>query len=441
MKLKQLLARRAALAAEMRNVADKATSEGRGLDDSEKAKYSEIRTQLAGVDAALEIEAELIEAERQKIGAAAAAAASGQANTAVDPNQQQANQQKWASFGEFLGAVARSAITGSMDRRLTQPAASTGANEAIGSDGGFLVNTDFATTLLKNAYNNSVILNGGPGYSGVTRIPLSANSNGININALAEASRADGSRWGGIQAYWLEEGGTFAGSRPKFRQIALKLKKLTGLCYATDELLADATALESVISQGFGEEFAFKLQDALINGTGAGQPLGILNAAATVSQAKESAQTATTINATNIKKMYGRMFARSIPNSVWHINQDCWQQLFSLADAGNNSLYVPPGGLSAAPYGTLMGRPVVPIEQCATLGTVGDILFADWSEYLWCDKGTMESASSMHVQFLTGEMVYRFTFRCDGQPAWNSALTPFKGSNTQSPFISLATRS
>ena len=440
MKLKQLLNRRAALAAEMRSVADKATSEGRGLDDSEKSKYSELKSQLAGVDAAIEIEAELVAAERQQIGAAAAAQASGQQTAIVDPNQRQADQQRWSSFGEFLTAVARSAITGSMDRRLTQPAASTGANEAIGSDGGFLVNTDFSTTLLKNAYNNSVILNGGPGYSGVTRIPLSANSNGININALAETSRVDGSRWGGIQAYWLEEGGTFTGSRPKFRQIALKLKKLTGLCYATDELLADATALESVISQGFGEEFAFKLQDALINGTGAGQPLGILNAAATVSQAKESAQTATTINATNIKKMYGRMFARSIPNSVWHINQDCWQQLFSLADAGNNSLYVPPGGLSAAPYGTLMGRPVVPIEQCATLGTVGDILFADWSEYLWCDKGTLESASSMHVQFLTGEMVYRFTFRCDGQPAWNSALTPFKGSNTQSPFVSLAAR-
>jgi HK97 family phage major capsid protein len=102
---------------------------------------------------------------------------------------------------------------------------------------------------------------------------------------------------------------------------------------------------------------------------------------------------------------------------------------------------MPPGGMSAAPYGTLMGRPVVPIEQCQTLGTVGDILFCDWSEYLWCDKGSLESASSMHVQFLTGEMVYRFTFRCDGQPAWNSALTPFKGSATQSPFISLATRS
>jgi HK97 family phage major capsid protein len=343
-------------------------------------------------------------------------------------------------MGEFLGAVARHALGQGSDARLVAPFASTGANEAVGSDGGFLVQTDFSTTLLRRAYNNTSVLNGGSGYSGVSRIPISPNANQIKINALAETSRADGSRWGGIQAYWLEEGGTYTSSRPKFRQVTLSLKKLIGLCYATDELLADAMALEAVLSDGFSEEFSFKIQDALFNGTGAGQPLGILNAACLVSVAKESAQTADTINATNIQKMYARMWARGVPNSVWHINQDCWPQLFKLADAGNNSLYMPPGGMSAAPYGTLMGRPVVPVEQCQTVGDKGDIYFCDWSEYVWCDKGSLESASSMHVQFLTGEMVYRFTFRCDGQPKWNAALTPFKGSNTQGPFITLAER-
>jgi len=438
MKYKQMLARRSALVAAMRECAAKADAGGREMNSEELAKYGELKAEAEVIKAAIKREEELIELERQAIGGELVPTIV--ATPATDPNQPVADSKKWKSFGEFLGAVAKAGMTGVMDQRLVQPSASTGAQEAVGSDGGFLVMTDFSTTLLKRAYNNTVILNGGPGYAGVTRIPVSANSNGININALAETSRVDGSRWGGIQGYWLEEGGSYTGSRPKFRQISLKLKKLIGLCYATDELLADSMALESVISQGFGEEFGFKLQDSLINGTGAGQPMGILVSPCLVQVAKETSQTLTTINTTNIRKMYTRMWARGVPTSVWHINQDCWQQLFALADAGSNSLYVPPGGLSAAPYGTLMGRPVVPIEQCQTLGQKGDIYFCDWSEYLWTDKGTLDAASSIHVQFLTGEMTYRFTFRCDGQPAWNSALTPFKGSATQSPFITLAIR-
>jgi hypothetical protein len=49
----------------------------------------------------------------------------------------------------------------------------------------------------------------------------------------------------------------------------------------------------------------------------------------------------------------------------------------------------------------------------------------------------MESASSMHVRFLNDEMAFRITFRVDGHALWNSALTPFKGTNTLSPFVTL----
>ena len=82
----------------------------------------------------------------------------------------------------------------------------------------------------------------------------------------------------------------------------------------------------------------------------------------------------------------------------------------------------------------------MPLEQCATVGTVGDISFCDWRQYKTIDKGGMESASSIHVEFLTDQMVFRFIMRLEGQPKRNKTLTPFKGSNTQSSFITLATR-
>ena len=102
---------------------------------------------------------------------------------------------------------------------------------------------------------------------------------------------------------------------------------------------------------------------------------------------------------------------------------------------------MPPGGLSSQPYGTLFGRPVIPIEQCQTLGDKGDIILADMSQYILADKGGVQSASSIHVRFVNDESVFRFVYRVAGQPIWHSALTPFTGAaNTLSPFVTLNAR-
>ena len=70
-----------------------------------------------------------------------------------------------------------------------------------------------------------------------------------------------------------------------------------------------------------------------------------------------------------------------------------------------------------------------------------DIVLADYSDYIFIDKGGVKSAQSMHVRFLFGEEVFRLTYRLDGQPINNSALTPFKGTTTTSHYVALATRS
>ena len=215
----------------------------------------------------------------------------------------------------------------------------------------------------------------------------------------------------------------------------------------TDELLADAPTLSGYLNRVFPDEINFVVGDSLVNGTGAGQPLGILNAPCTVSVAKETGQAAATIVPQNIVKMWARLFRgmASGENSgaVWFINQDVNPQLqlmtLGIGTAGVVT-YMPPGGLSGKPYATLMGAPIVETEWNATLGTVGDIILADMSQMVSISK-SMESAQSMHLYFDTDETAYRVTFRLDAQPWWSSALTPFKGSNTQSCFVTLATRS
>ena len=168
-----------------------------------------------------------------------------------------------------MQAVLRAAQPGgNVDPRLTTRAV-LGMSEGMPSDGGFLVQTDFAAELLKRAYE-----------TGAGGEPLPAHPDQRqrqrpeDQRRSTKSRRADGSRWGGVRAYWTAEAGDKTNATPAFRQIELSLKKLTGLAYATDELLADASALEQVLMQAFSEEFGFKLDDAIINGDGAGQAAG-----------------------------------------------------------------------------------------------------------------------------------------------------------------------
>jgi len=90
---------------------------------------------------------------------------------------------------------------------------------------------------------------------------------------------------------------------------------------------------------------------------------------------------------------------------------------------------------------TIFGRPLFLTEHAQTLGTVGDLYYADLSYYVIGDRQGVTIASSDHYRFANGETVWRFTERLDGAPWLDSAITPQHGSNTLSPFVALATRS
>jgi HK97 family phage major capsid protein len=416
---------------EMRALLDKAAADGRDLNESEAATYDDQLKALVAAEKSIEREEALLDRERRMApiedpseAAAAVAGAPGQ-------------KAGFLSFGEFLRAVVMHERTKGRNSDPRLVAAAAGMSEAVPSDGGFLVQKDFSSELLTRIYETGQIA------SRVTKLPISPKSNGIKINAIDEDSRADGSRWGGVQAYWVNEAASFTGSKPKFRQIELQTQKLIALCYSTDELLEDAVALEAVISQAFGQEMMFKVEDAILNGTGAGQPLGILNSGAVIQQAKDAADSGATITTTDVLNMWSRLWSRSRPNSAWFIDQSVEPKLYALTLGSGTAvqlLYTPPGQ-NGNQYGMLLGRPVIPVEHCAVLGTPGDVVLADLSQYLLIDKGAPRQDYSMHVNFLTDEGVFRFVYRVDGQPSWKKPLTPKSAGSTLSPFISLATRS
>lgn len=405
-------------------VLNKAEAEDRFLSDEEQKEIDKYESEIRSWDESI--------TRAEKVLAIDAEDRSATEIPEIKPTPDKTEEKRFASFGEQLLAAYRAAAPGGkVDERLSTRAAS-GLNETTPSDGGFLVQQDFVTELLKRTYETGILA------SKVKKIPISTNANGLKINAIDEDSRANGSRWGGVQTYWEGEADELAGSKPKFRQMELSLKKLTGLCYATDELLQDAAALEAVIRQAFAEEFGFKIDDSILTGTGEGEPLGILNSGAVVKVDKEKDQT-DIITVENLIKMWNRLWSRSRSSAVWYINQELEPYLYTLK-LGDKPVYVPAGGLSEKPYGTLFGRPVVPLEQCSAAGEIGDIILADVGQYLLIDKGGVKAASSIHVRFLYDENVFRFIYRVDGKPIWNKPLAPYKGSASVSPFVTLAKR-
>jgi HK97 family phage major capsid protein len=342
-------------------------------------------------------------------------------------------------FGEFALAVRDACQPGKRpdDRLALITKAASGMGENTGADGGFAVPTEFVQKILDRVFAPTNLLGMTDSYT--------VSSNVIAFPRSAETSRANGSRWGGVRAYWRDEGEQATATKAAFGRLQLTLKKLFVMINASDELLSDAqgVALEQYLFRVASEEINFVVSDSILNGTGSGQPLGILNSTPLITVDKELSQDAATVNPFNIVNMWSRLWAPCRQNAVWLIHQDVEPQLHTMTiGSGGPQIvaYLPPGGLSAAPFATLMGRPVIPVEWCATLGTVGDIVLADLRHYVTATRGMLESNMSIHLRFDYDESVFRFIFRLDGAPWWTAPLTPYKGSDTQSCFVTLATR-
>ncbi|MFL6314796.1 MAG: phage major capsid protein [Terriglobales bacterium] len=339
---------------------------------------------------------------------------------------------------KYVKLVAEGLIKGGFPENKAM-AAAAGLNESTPAEGGFLVQGDLAEGILQRTYETGEILSQMP-----EPIEISSSSNRTSINAIDESSRANGSRFGGVQVFWSNEAAAITATKPKFRRLELILNKLTGLCYATDEMLADAAVMNSVINNVFPLEFSFRIEDAIFNGLGGGQPIGFLQSPSLITVAAEAAQPTATIVSANVLKMWSRCWGRSRKTALWCIDQSIEPQLYSMTvGTGGGAtavVYMPPGGLSSSPYGTLFGRPVIPTEYNAALGTAGDITLFDPSQIAFARKGLMQAATSMHVNFTTDEMAFRFIMRLDAQPTWNKPLTPKNGGNTLSPFVTLAAR-
>ena len=345
------------------------------------------------------------------------------------------------SIGEQVKAVRDLAVNHKMDVRLGKSHADAtkavlGLNEGVDSEGAFAVQDDFAALLTDPMFTPGSLLAQVP-----PPIPLSGNS--LKVPYIRDSAAAAGTRFGGMRVYKVAEGATITASSPApLKRLNLELIKYACLYYATEELLEDSGALANQLQQFVPMSIRYDMENDIINSLV--NPLGIMAAPALVSVAKETGQAADTVVLENISKMWARMYAPCRSRAVWFINQDVEPQLDLLSlpmGTAGWPAYLPAGGFSAAPFSTLKGRPVLPIDYCQTVGDKGDIILADLSQIVTASKtGGIKATSSIHVAFLIDQQCFRFTYRYTAQPGWESAMTPLNSTATLSPFVTLDAR-
>jgi HK97 family phage major capsid protein len=413
------------------SILDKAKTEKRCITDEEDTLFKTYQKEIENCQKTIQAQ-QLMDATNAALNIPVVNAAVTEPRVELkDPSK---FPKVFKSFSEQMMSV-KNAAHGKVDPRLGVLNAALGLNEGVGADGGFAVQTDFIDKILESAVKDDPVL------SRVDSYGVSQKANGVGWNELNETDLST-TVWGGVRAYWASEAATVTATKLQIQAKELKLEKLMAIVYDTFERDEDSNWGDVMITKACTDALRRELANAIITGDGIGKCIGLTKAGSLVTQAKETNQVAATINWENLSKMYHRALNRSSGKYVWLMHPDCHQQLDFLKvviGTGGVPVYLP-----AAQSGTvdmLRGLPIIESDHCSALGTVGDIIFTDLSQYLMVFKNGINKAVSVHVQFLTAENCYRFIYRVNGMPKRSQTLTLKNTTTTRSSIIALATRS
>jgi HK97 family phage major capsid protein len=314
-------------------------------------------------------------------------------------------------FNEYLTVLS----SGRYDERLETRTMGT----TVPSEGGFACPEEFAAWLLDASLESEIIRPRAtvwPMKSDVLKVP--------GWDAATHTS----SLFGGLTATWLAELGASTEVFAKLRQIELNAKKLACFTAASNELVEDGIDFDKQISTALVKTIGWFLDYAFIAGTGGGQPLGIIGNPALVTVLKETGQKAATIVFENIVKMYSRLAVQCMGNAVWIASQTTVPQLLTMSLAvGTGGAPIQPAVLQQGGRFSLLGRELLFTEKVPALGSLGDLLLCDLSQYTIGMRREVSLDKSIHVGWSTDTSSYRAIVRADGMGSWDKAITPKAG--------------
>lgn len=348
------------------------------------------------------------------------------------------------AFGNFCSDVVKASrgtetdlLKKSRERTsdMVKKAAGTGMIVGGDAEGGYAIFPAASQLIQASALEEAVVR------PRANRIPLGTQI--LNIPYLRDNTHSGNIVYGGIMCYFDDELEKSQASRPALSNIELKLKKITALGFVSEEWLKwSPVSLGGWLIPRFGEAVGFKEDVAFISGTGAGQPLGLLNSKAAITVNLEQDQDANTFVLENSSRMLARLRKRNKNSIVWLMNPTMFPQLPQLnVTAGTGGTAVFTNNVTGAPGQSIWGYPIVETEKIPASGNVGAITLVDLSDYLIADdQAGPEIAQSIHLKFDYGQTAFRLVKYIDGQSESNAPFTPLNG-DSMSPVVKLGTSS
>ena len=398
--LEQMRGKLNELTKQARAIIDTAQKEERSLTAEEREKQDKLMVDIREMQADIQAEEILQEQEARK------------AET-VETHEKE--KEEWRSLGEFLQTV----IKNPHDKRLQDRYEERQQSQSVGAEGGFLVPDVFSSELLTVSPDEAIVrprarvFGGGSG----------ENFGELHIPALQYSGN---NMYAGAQVTWIDEGDIKPETDIEFKRITLHPFEVAAHVEVTDRLIANAPMIQQVVSTQLRGALIDAEENAFLNGTGLGQPTGIIDHAATISVARAGGGAVVYADLMNMLESFkGR-------RGVWIVGRDMLSQLMVLVDANNNYIWQP-NARDGNP-GTIFGMPVLFSDHAPALGDLGDVVLADLSYYLIGDGMGIAVAASPHPLFTRNKTIIKAWKTVDGSP-WLTG--PLPTSIPTSPFVEL----
>lgn len=309
--------------------------------------------------------------------------------------------------------------------------------ENVGASGGFLVPPEQSMEVMQQVGEMAIIR------PRATVIRMSRRQ--YNRTVLDQTGTTAGQpHWfGGMIAYWGEEAAEKTITTAKWREVSLVAKKLYGYTRASDELVDDAIVSLSDFLQsatGMAGLIAWMEDFAFLQGNGTTQPLGVINAGATITVNRQQAGPGVDpVTYHDLTEMLEHHMQTA--NSIWVASLSLRGTLMRMTyPTGNPSLVWQPSARDGMPD-TILGIPVHWTEKAPLSGNAGDIGLYDFDHYWIGDRQALTFATTNAEYFKYDQTSYRMVHRVDGRPWMNTYFTLQDGTSTISPFVILGSKS
>lgn len=207
--------------------------------------------------------------------------------------------------------------------------------------------------------------------------------------------QTDANEFGGVSFSWINEGAEKPETEPDFQQIEIDTHELAGYTEISLRMLSRSVFdLEAYITNLYRAAMQDTITNVIISGSGAGQPLGVINTTTIRTVARAAAGL---VGYSDLVRLKHQLQSYHRGNAKWVADATAVERLELLVDTTARPIFR--STIADAQYDRMIGYPYLETERAPNVGNAGDIIFADWSWYWLVVEEEVVIKRSDHYRF------------------------------------------